>query len=143
VTPPPGFKTGLPIPCYFPSFGNQVVSNTFSGNGFFGNPSNGDLANAALPYFTNNCFHGNVGLAGKVTSCPADLDAACGKAWEPDTNEEFLLTAELGCASLGLCTGLPAQPGYPVQTHVQLLPISHEATMPNPCNGVPANSWCQ
>jgi hypothetical protein len=143
VTPPPGFATGLPIPCYFPSYGNQVLLNMFSGNGFFGNPTNGDLANAALPYSTNNCFHGNVDQAGKVTSSPSNLQASCGKAWEPDTNQEFLLTAELGRASLGLCAGLPVQPGYPVQTQVQLLPIPREATMGNPCDGVPANSWCQ
>jgi hypothetical protein len=142
VIPPPGFTTGLPIPCYFPSFGNHVLSNVFSGNGFFGNPTNGDLANAALPYSLNNCFQGNVDQAGKVTSSPSNLQATCGLAWKPNKAQEFLLTAELGCASIGLCTGLPKQPGYPVQTQVHLLPIPHEATMQDPCNGVPKNSWC-
>jgi hypothetical protein len=100
------------------------------------------LANAALPYPSNNCFQGNVDLAGKVTSSPSHLQASCGKVWKPNTNQEFLLTAELGCASLGFCTGLPVQPGYAVRTQVHLLAIPREAGMTNPCLGVPAHSWC-
>jgi hypothetical protein len=142
----------LPIPCYFPSFGNRVRGNVFQGNGFFGNETNGDLANAALPYSTNNCFQGNFNLAGTVTSSPANLQSpsvagVCGKPWNPDTVQEAALTEELGCAAIGLCTDLPfpldPAPVYPVQTGVQLIPISKESGMANPCAGVPRNSWCQ
>jgi hypothetical protein len=38
----------LPIPCYFPAFNNQITGNLFVGNGFFGNETNGDLADAVL-----------------------------------------------------------------------------------------------
>jgi hypothetical protein len=41
----------LPIPCYFPSFGNVVQGNIFQGNGFFGNDPNGDLAKCGAPLF--------------------------------------------------------------------------------------------
>lgn len=142
----------LPIPCYFPSFGNRVIGNVFKSNGFFGNETNGDLANAALPHPVNNCFLGNVDLkTGKPTSSPLNLQSTsvagtCGKPWNPDTTQEVALTEELGCASLGLCTGLPfplnSLPSYPVQTQVKLFPIPVEKGMADPCVGVPANSWC-
>jgi parallel beta-helix repeat protein len=136
----------LPIPCYFPSFGNRVIGNVFAGNGFFGNETNGDLANGALPYTSNNCFHDNIDVAGKVTSSPSNLPAVCGKPWKPDTAKEVSLTEELGCASLGLCTGLPfplnPTPSYPAPTRVRLMPMPHEAGMADPCDVVSANSWC-
>jgi hypothetical protein len=145
----------LPIPCYFPAFGNKVANNVFDGNGFFGNQTNGDLANAALPYAVNNCFQGNVDLHTlKPTSSPLNLQSAsvagtCGKPWKlnnAQVSQELALTEELGCVSLGLCTNLPfplnPPPSYPLPTGVQLIPILHEKSMPNPCAGVPANSWC-
>jgi parallel beta-helix repeat protein len=142
----------LPIPCYFHSFGNRVIGNVFMNNGFFGNRTNGDLANAALPYATNNCFRDNKNLqTGQPKSSPPNLQAAsvagtCGMPWHPNTREEEVLTEELGCASIGLCTGLPLPlnplPSYPVQTEVRLLPIPVEKGMADPCLGVPANSWC-
>ncbi len=156
-SPPPPFDQLyaplLPIPCYFPAFGNKIAWNVFQGNGFFGNQTNGDLANASLAYPVNNCFQDNIDLATlKPTSSPLNLQSpsvagTCGMPWKPNTTQEFALTEELGCASLGLCTGLPLPlnppPAYPVQTGVQLLPIPHEPGMPNACAGVPRNSWCQ
>lgn len=65
----------------------------------------------------------------------------CGQPWNPNSKQEFELTAELGCASVGLCTGVPG-PGYPPRTQVKLFPIPHEEGMENPCEAVPANSWC-
>jgi hypothetical protein len=157
-TPPHDIDTlyvPLPIPCYFHSFGNRVVGNLMWGNGAFGNPTNGDLANAAVPFRLDNCFSGNVDLShGSPTSSPANLQdpsvaGVCGRKWNTDTligSDEFVLTAELGCASLGpasgACAGLPP-PLYPLQTQVQLLPIPHEPGMPNACQGVPPNSWCR
>jgi hypothetical protein len=142
----------LPIPCYFPAFGNQVVANAFADNGFFGNPTNSDIGNAVLPYPTNNCFQGNVNLESpKVSSSPNNIQSiagTCGKPWAPNTKQEVVLQEELGCASFGLCAGagvpipLPA-PAYPLPSGVKLLPIPHEPGMANACAGVPQNSWCQ
>jgi len=140
----------LPIPCYYHSFGNRVVGNVMWGNGSFGNPTNGDLANAALPFRLDNCFSGNVDLKlGKPTSSPANLQdpavaGVCDRPWNTDTSsvsDEFALTAELGCASLGFCGGLPG-PGYPGRTQVKLFPDPHEEGMEDPCEGVPQNTWC-
>jgi hypothetical protein len=150
---PPPFDQlyGATIPCYFRSFGNRVTYNAFHHNGFFGNPTNGDLANAVLPYSTDNCFAQNVdGWGGTPSSSPTDLQdpkvaGTCGRAWQPDIAQVFLLTDELGCASLGpisgACTGLPP-PLYPLRTQVQLFPIPNETGMADPCSGVPQNSWC-
>jgi parallel beta-helix repeat protein len=144
---------GALIPCFFRAIGNRVNDNLFFNNGFFGNDTNGDLANAVLPDATNNCFQDNVNLTtGQPSSSPANLQdpsvaGTCGRKWNPDTTQEFSLIAQLGCDSLGpgpptfACTGLPP-PLYPLQTQVQLLPIPHERGMPNACQGVPPNSWC-
>ena len=159
-TPPSPFDSLyaplLPIPCYFPAFGNRITGNVFLGNGFFGNETNGDLANAVLDYPVNNCFSGNIDLRTfQPTSSPHNLQSpsvagSCGKPWKLDMTQqaqEISLMEELGCASLGLCTNLPfplnPPPAYPVQTNVQLLPIPHEQSMANPCAGVPQNNWCQ
>ena len=143
----------LPIPCYFPAFGNRIIGNLFLGNGFFGNETNGDLANAVLAYPVNNCFIGNINLKSfQPTSSPQNLQSpsvagTSGKPRNPDTAQELSLTEELGCASLGLCTSLPfplnPPPSYPVPANVKLLPIPHEPGMPNQCAGVPQNNWCR
>jgi hypothetical protein len=146
-TPPPPYDQLYgPVPCFFNSFGNRVENNVFWGNGFYGNETNGDLANAAIPYPVNNCFVGNFDLAGAVTSSPNHLQAhavagQCGAPWNPDTTQEVTLIEQLGCAALGLCTGLPP-PLYPLQTQVVMFPIPRESSMEEPCAGVPANAWC-
>jgi hypothetical protein len=135
------------VPCYFNSYGNRVENNVFWGNGFYGNETNGDLADAAIPYPVDNCFVGNIDLAGAVSSSPKNLQAhavagQCGRPWNPYTTQEFTLVEQLGCASVAsLCIGLPPLL-YPVQMQVAMFPIPHEPSTANPCIGVPANSWC-
>ena len=41
-----------------------------------------------------------------MTKSPSNLSGVCGKPWYPNTVQEFFLTAQLGCASLALFTGL-------------------------------------
>ena len=148
--PPPPFDQlyGPVIPCYFPSFGNRILGNFFLGNGFFGNSTNGDMANAVLAHPINNCFRDNFNAnTGTPTSSPANLQApsvagTCGRPWNPDTLQELSLIEQVGCASQGICTGLP-KPLYPIPTKVQLLPIPRERGMADACDGVPDNSWCK
>jgi hypothetical protein len=137
------YAGALPIPCYFRSFGNRVVGNVMWGNGSFGNETNGDLGNAALPFHLDNCFSGNVDLkGGNPTASPSNLPSACGRPWSPNTQQEFDLTLQLGCASsVALCGPLPPN-SYPRQTLVKLLPNPRDEGMENACTGVPANSWC-
>jgi hypothetical protein len=84
--PPPPFDQlyGPVVPCYFNSFGNHISQNVFFRNGFFGNDTNGDLANAALPYATNNCFNNNLDLTtGAPSSSPLNLQdpSVAGHLW--------------------------------------------------------------
>jgi len=154
----PGFNPPAPfdlllgpiVPCYFHSFGTEVSDNLLAGNGFFGNATNGDLANAALPSSAANCFRHNRKLGrGGITSAPVAIEdpavlGSCGAAWAGDTDQEMQLFAELLCDTFGPASGAcaPTEPGYPVPGTVTLLPIPHEPGMRNPCEGVPENPWC-
>ena len=52
--------------CYYDDWGSEVENNTLSHNGFFGNPSNGDLAEISNLAYPGNCWHGNVDTSGTV-----------------------------------------------------------------------------
>lgn len=43
--------------CIFTPKGIEVTDNLFSGNGFFGNPSNADMAEICNPADPGNCWH--------------------------------------------------------------------------------------
>jgi hypothetical protein len=153
-TPPPAShcQGGIQVSpqlCDFPARGNLVHGNFFSGDGFFGNVTNGDLAtvgllpNSATP---RNCFYRNLDSAGPVTSEPKHIQAAavdgrpCGK---PGTTADSALVGQLICATgatgLGSC---PKGSHYPKQTKISILPLPALPTMPDPCAGVPANPFC-
>jgi len=149
--PPAPFDAilGPVIPCYFHATGNRVEGNVLVGNGGFGNPTNGDLANAALPSADTNCFRHNHDLhEAKPTTAPAGLEdpsvaGTCGAPWNPDLGQVAELFLQVLCAAFGPASGACTPgPGYPQPTTVALLPIPHEATMPDPCAGVPDNDWC-
>jgi hypothetical protein len=48
--------------------GNEIENNALSHNGFFGNPSNVDLAELSNLAYPGNCWHGNVDTSGKAIS---------------------------------------------------------------------------
>ncbi len=139
----PATPTPLGPACYFVAYGNQVSENLLAGNGFFANPTNGDLADATIPWPVDNCFTRNVALPGGTpTSDPANIQdpsvlGTCGVPGQGDTD---LLLAEVTCAAFGLC---PAGGTYPQPTQVTMLPIPRDLPgMLDPCAGVPANPWC-
>ena len=140
--------------CLFDESGDAVLDNTFSHNGFFGNPSNGDFGLTNFEQGPTDCFSGNVEPGGgAVTTTPANLEqtyptcngqavAASDSAAGPFTNE-VLCDAQV---SLAAGAKPPCQPTdhYPRRTKVVMHPLpKHLATMPNPCAGVPANPWCR
>src|SRR4029077_16476544 len=96
VSPP---SSGNPL-CYYDDFGGELSGNTFTNNGFFGNPSNGGIAEASQsagpggPNFNpdSNCFHANVDTAGTVTSAPANVDSynQCGQTYTPSSDPTFV-----------------------------------------------------
>jgi hypothetical protein len=135
----------LGVTCYFNDWGNEVKGNFLSNNGFFGNNTNGDLAEVSDLHDPGNCWHDNFDPNG-VTSSPADLQTTNGTCGVP--NHGAALTSQLAvqviCASglLGPCAGLPGEPGYPQREGVALIPLPNEPSMHDPCAGVPANPWC-
>jgi hypothetical protein len=132
--------------CYYDDFGNEVSKNTLTNNGFFGNPSNVDLAELSNLNNPGNCWHDNVDTSGTVTSEPKLIQSPphseCGI---PDTGEPLAssLGAQVACDTKFFAScpeGTPAN--YPQRTKVELQPLPPQTTMPNPCAGVPRNSWC-
>ena len=118
-----------------------------SGNGFFGNPTNGDLAEISELHDPGNCWHGNFHPDGSpVTSAPADLQithATCGVP-----NQGAGLDEPAGGAGDLRKPGprpVPSAPGmiYPRTTRVVMPPLPRGLqSMPDPCRGVPANAFC-
>ena len=133
---------GVPL-CYFQAKGNRIEHNFFAHNGFFLNPTNGDLANQGTGL--GNCFHHNHDPDG-LTSAPPfiqQIDSNCDGLTPGD---EGMLVVQLLCASqlLGPCPDTPIT-SYPRTTGVDLAPLptnESEPSMPNPCDGVPTNPWC-
>ena len=143
-------STGQPV-CYYDDWGSELGFNTFTDDGFFGNPSNGDIAELSQadgpsgPNYhpDSNCFHNNVDTRGRLTGDPANIDGRrrCGRTYPPAG--DGTLSAQVSCDSPPLG---PCRPGtstrYPQVTHIRLRPAPPQPTMPNPCAGVPASPWC-
>jgi hypothetical protein len=138
--------------CYYDDFGNEVTNNTLKNNGFFGNPSNVDLAEISNPENPGNCWHGNKDAGQpleeptsepKLIQFPPHSECGIPDAGEPLSSS---LGAQVACdsqffASVAECpTGEGAN--YPRRTKVELIPVPQQRTMENPCEGVPQNSWC-
>ena len=147
VSPP---STGSPL-CYYDNWGNEVAFNTFSDDGSYGNPSNGDIAEFSQPAGPagpnynpdSNCFHDNVDTGGTLTSAPSNIDSysQCGQTYTPSSDPAF--TGQIFCASALLidCPQSPAA-NYAKPTGIVLHMPKPQTTMPNPCSGVPADPWC-
>jgi hypothetical protein len=135
----------LPGVCLFQARGNQVFGNVFSHDGFFGNPTNSDLATETLASYTpRNCFYQNADRNGPLTSAPANIQSAgvdgqpCG---HPGTGIDPILAIQLACATApASCLTILAS--YPQQTRTVMLPLPRLPTMPKPCAGVPRNAFC-
>jgi hypothetical protein len=134
--------------CNFDDWGNALIGNTFTNNGFFGNATNGDFAESTTtPGHPINCYGGNVDTSGTLTSSPSGLqqsNATCGQtALAPDPNPPFV--SQVSCDSQFFGAGSPCPPGanYPRRTAVVMHPLPEGLpSMPDPCSGVPANPWC-
>ena len=127
--------------CVYEAYGNALLNNTFSNNGFFGNPSNSDYGQIVInPGKPRNCFSSNVAPNG---SSPADLEKTqptCGPTQTTATGSGDLLNQVLCDTTFGSC---PKGSHYPATTGVKMHPLPAALpSMPNPCDGVPANAWC-
>ena len=127
--------------CVYDPMGDALLNNTFSGNGTFGNPSNGDFGQITLnPGQPSNCYVGNQAPKG---STPADLEQTtptCGVTTTAPVIPSDLLAQVLCDTGTSTC---PAGVNYPKPTGVVMHPLPDNLpTMPNPCDGVPDNDWC-
>ena len=151
--PPCTGGTNTPAACLFDEYGDAVIGNVYQHNGFFGNPTNGDIGAGNLEPGPTDCFGGNREVGGgDVTTSPPlaqTLYPACtGATVPPDLNAPFI--DEVACDSESVqigpvAGGAACLPGsnYPRLAHVVMHPLpSGLATMPDPCDGVPANPWC-
>jgi hypothetical protein len=148
-------KGGIFVPvngvetCYYPAFGNVSENNQFSGNGSFGNPTNGDIGLATMYHDPGNCFSGDSVPDG---TDPAGIEhdsayrPSSGMCTQPNGGDQGMLAAQAACAGqlFGPCPTLPVA-NYPrPDAKFSLPPVpSNLATMPNPCADVPKNPWCQ
>ncbi len=127
--------------CTFMAKGNVISGNTLQNNGGFGNPTNGDLANESSST-PRNCFYGNTDSGGPLTSEPAMIETVDGQPCDQPGTGSIPLLIQLGCAA-GIIPCPMGQPGYPQPTQVQMMPLSPQEIMSNPCVGIPRRtSWC-
>ena len=137
--------------CIYDDWGDHVIDNQFAHNGGLGHPTNGDIAWLTLVRGPNACFSGNTELGGgSVTTSPAKLQqtnpSCAGMSSGGNANNTFM--GEVLCdIQIDLIPGTPPTcptGHYPARKKVVMhpLPTSKLPTMPNPCTGVPANSWC-
>ncbi|MGO9903176.1 MAG: hypothetical protein ACLP0J_26625 [Solirubrobacteraceae bacterium] len=143
------FGFSLSVACLYDDWNDRLVGNTFTHEGFFANPSNGDFAEATWTAgHPTNCYQDNRDTSGTLTSSPASLqanDSLCGvTATAPDNNPTFAFEAICDTEVFGVGVGCPPGASYPRRTKVVMhpLPTGQLPTMPNPCDGVPANPWC-
>ena len=135
-----------PGSCVYNDFGNQTFNNVLSQNGFYGNPTNGDLAelSGAEPTAKSNCWYANKHPDGSApTTDPSNLQTLHGKAQcgQPQTAANSgALVGQAGCDT----RVLPCDPSmhYPTHGRVVIHKLPPQPSMPNPCAGVPANPWC-
>jgi hypothetical protein len=135
-----GGRIVQPFGCVLDPKGNAMIRNTFTNNGFFGNPGNADFGQVALfagePF---NCYRDNTAAKG---SSPPDLETTqpkCeGTSTQPTTG---VLLSQLLCDTrVGSC---PAGSNYPKPGVVTLHPLPTDLpTMGNPCQDVPGGPWC-
>lgn len=134
--------------CYYQAYGNVSEDNVFSGNGGYGNPSNGDIGLATAPNNPGNCFTGDSVPDGTdppgIESNPlyAPTGGMCTTA---NGGDDPALVAEALCATQLLGPSCPQSPLTKYDrpdAQFALPPIPAEPGMPNPCAGVPSNPWC-
>jgi hypothetical protein len=135
------------VSCYFDDFDNEVSGNKLKNNGFFGNPTNGDLADISGQNAQANCWHDNVRSDGSAPSSePADLQTALAKCKVPGHGDDLAseLAAQAICDSelTGPCAD-DATHHYPRTTKITVHKLPKLKGMPNPCKGVPKNPWCR
>ena len=127
--------------CVYDPEGNALLRNTFSHNGYFGNPANVDFGQITVSaHEPRNCFAGNTAPDGSAPPNLETLQPTCGALSGAANTGGPLLGQVLCDTGFGSC---PAGAHYPKATGVVMHPLPKNlSSMPNPCAGVPPNVWC-
>jgi hypothetical protein len=132
------------IGCVYDPEGDALLDNTFSGNGYWKNPANGDYGQITLfGDEPENCYAGNSAPDGSTPSNLERAQARCGSlSAASDTGGALLGQVECD-TGFGICPKGAEYP-KPSPSSVVLHRLPKGLTsMPNPCKGVPANAWCK
>jgi hypothetical protein len=128
--------------CVLDPEGDALLGNSFSNNGYFGNPSNSDYGQITLfGGEAQNCFAGNDAPDGSAPKNLEKIQKKCGVTTTAGNAGGQLFPQVLCDTGLAAC---PPGAHYPKPNGtviLKALPIGLP-TMPNPCQGVPANPWC-
>jgi hypothetical protein len=132
--------------CVFDEWGDALIGNTFSHNGGYRNPTDGDFEQLNFTNEPTNCFRANKDAAG-LTGVSAVLEKSYPNCTGATVtfNLSIPFLNEVLCDSGVQITGFGCQAGdhYPRHQRVIMQPLPKNLkTMPNPCLGVPANPWC-
>jgi hypothetical protein len=133
--------------CLYDEWGDALLNNSFTHDGFFGNPTNGDFEQQSLEAHPTDCFSGNTDASGGLNPDSAALEQthpSCNGSTAP-SNLNIPFLDESLCDSQIKIPPFGCLPGdhYPRQTKVVMHPLPKGLkTMPNPCQGVPRNPWC-
>jgi hypothetical protein len=134
--------------CLWDDYGDALLGNSFSHDGSYGNPTNGQFDQLNFEVHPPDCFSANADTSSSLSADASNLEqkfpSCTGASGNPNFNVTFL--NEVLCDSQIKLTGFGCQQGdhYPRRTRV----IIHELpknlpTMPKPCAGVPSNPWCR
>ncbi len=127
--------------CVYDPKNDALLHNTFSNDGYFKNPSNSDFGELTLyGGQPSNCYVGNVTPNGTSPSDLQQTKTTCGVTTTASDAGAALLGQVLCDTGNGPCNSTMV---YPQHTGVVMHPLpSGLPSMPNPCEGVPANAWC-
>jgi hypothetical protein len=127
--------------CVYDPEADALVHNTFTHNGYFGNPANVDFGQITISaHEPQNCFAANTYPDGSAPANLETLQPTCGPITSAANTGGPLLAQVLCDTGFGTC---PPGAHYPASTGVVMHPLPKDLpTMPNPCAGVPANPWC-
>ncbi len=151
-TPCDGGTPSAAFGCLWDPYNDALIGNTFTGNGSYGHPTNGDFAELNLNSDpATNCYSANHEAGGAPVQ-PASAAAmqtshpSCDGSPQPAGSSDPNFINELLCdTQVELVSGVPpACPSgqYPRVTKIVMHPLRKQQTMPNPCKGVPSNPWC-
>jgi len=132
-------ETGLG--CVYDPEGDALLHNTFSHDGYFGNPSNADFGQITITAGQpQNCFVGNTAPDGSAPANLEQIQSTCDKLTTAPNTGGPLLDQVLCDTGFGGC---PPGANYPQPVKVVMHSLPPDLpSMPNPCLGVPDNAWC-